>query len=34
MALIELEEELTSCIDNKKYAVGVFIDFKKAFDTG
>lgn len=32
MALMELVEELTSSIDNKKYAVGIFIDLKKAFD--
>ena len=33
MALIELIEELTSSVDNKQFAVGVFIDLKKAFDT-
>uniref|UniRef100_A0A672HNL4 Reverse transcriptase domain-containing protein n=1 Tax=Salarias fasciatus TaxID=181472 RepID=A0A672HNL4_SALFA len=33
MALMELVEELTSSIDNKKYAVEIFIDLKKAFDT-
>lgn len=33
MALMELIEDITSSIDNKKYAVGVFIDLKKAFDT-
>jgi len=32
-ALIELIEETTNYIDGKKYAVGVFIDLKKAFDT-
>lgn len=32
MALMELEK-LTSAIDEKKYAVGLFIDLKKAFDT-
>lgn len=26
---MELIEELTSCIENKKYAVGVFVDLKK-----
>ncbi len=30
---MELIEELTSSIDNKKCALGVFIDLKKAFDT-
>ncbi len=30
-ALIELVEEITNSIDKKKYAVGVFIDLKKAF---
>jgi len=33
MALIELVDRLTNCIENKKYAVGIFIDLKKAFDT-
>ena len=33
MALMDLTEELTNCIDNKEYAVGIFIDLKKAFDT-
>ena len=33
MALMEVVEEITGCIDNKKHAVGVFIDLKKAFDT-
>ncbi len=32
-ALIELTEEITNSMDKKKYAVGVFIDLKKAFDT-
>ena len=30
-ALLELVEEITSSLDNKKYSVGIFI--KKAFDT-
>ncbi len=30
MALMELIEDITSSIDNKKYAVGVFIDLKKS----
>ena len=33
MALMELVEELTSSIDSNKYALGIFIDLKKAFDT-
>lgn len=33
MALIDLIEELTTSVDSKKYALGVFIDLKKAFDT-
>ena len=33
MALLELIEEITSAVDNKKCTIGVFIDSKKAFDT-
>uniref|UniRef100_A0A672FVC1 Reverse transcriptase domain-containing protein n=1 Tax=Salarias fasciatus TaxID=181472 RepID=A0A672FVC1_SALFA len=33
MALIEATEEITTALDQKKIAVGVFIDLKKAFDT-
>ena len=33
MALMELAEKLTSSIQNKDYAVGIFLDLKKAFDT-
>lgn len=33
MALTEVIEELTNSIDSKEYAIGVFIDLKKAFDT-
>ncbi len=29
-ALLELIEEITSSLDNKKYSVGIFIDLKKA----
>lgn len=29
---MELIEEITNCVDNKKYAVGILIDLKKAFD--
>ena len=32
-ALIELLEDITKSLENKKYALGIFIDFKKAFDT-
>ena len=27
-ALLELAEEITSSLDNKKYSVGIFIDLK------
>lgn len=30
-ALIDLTEQITSCIERKKYAVGVFIDLKESF---
>ena len=33
LALIELLEEITTSLDNKKNVIGVFIDLKKAFDT-
>uniref|UniRef100_A0AAX7V8P7 Reverse transcriptase domain-containing protein n=1 Tax=Astatotilapia calliptera TaxID=8154 RepID=A0AAX7V8P7_ASTCA len=26
-------EKITECMDNKRYALGVFLDLKKAFDT-
>ena len=32
-ALIDLVEEISTSLDNKKYTLGVFIDLKKAFDT-
>ena len=32
-ALMELIEEISSSLDNKKATIGVFIDLKKAFDT-
>uniref|UniRef100_A0A8C6M161 Reverse transcriptase domain-containing protein n=1 Tax=Nothobranchius furzeri TaxID=105023 RepID=A0A8C6M161_NOTFU len=32
-ALIDLNEEITECIDKKKHAIGLFLDLKKAFDT-
>ena len=33
LALIDLIEELTNSIDDKKITIGIFIDLKKAFDT-
>lgn len=33
MAITEAREEITNALDLKKHAVGIFIDFKKAFDT-
>lgn len=32
MAIIDAVEEI-NCLDKKKYAVGIFIDLKQAFDT-
>ena len=32
-AVMELTEEISNPTDNKKHAIGVFIDLKKAFDT-
>ena len=32
-ALIELVEEITASLDNNKYAIGIFVGLKKAFDT-
>ena len=32
-AILELVEEITNCLDNNKYVIGVFIDIKKTFDT-
>ena len=32
-ALTELVEEITASLDNNKYAIGIFVDLKKAFDT-
>ena len=31
-AVMELIEEISNATDNKKHAIGVFIDLKKAFD--
>ncbi|XP_024116978.1 uncharacterized protein LOC112138628 [Oryzias melastigma] len=33
MAIIDAVEEITNALDKKKYAAGIFIDLKKAFDT-
>ena len=33
LAIIELVEEITTAIDERKTTVGVFIDLKEAFDT-
>ena len=33
MAIIDAIEEITNALDQKKHAVGIFIDLKKAFDT-
>ena len=33
LALMELTEEITTALDDKKVTAGVFIDLKKAFDT-
>ena len=33
MALIILLENMTKALDNGKFAIGIFLDFQKAFDT-
>lgn len=33
MAVMELVENISTAIDYREYAVGVFIDLKNAFDT-
>ena len=30
--LIELVDEINTSLDHNKYAIGIFIDLKKAFD--
>ena len=32
-ALINISEQIRTALDNNKYAIGVFVDFQKAFDT-
>ena len=32
-ALINITEKIRNALDNKNYAIGVFVDFQKAFDT-
>jgi len=32
-SLIEIVENIRSCMDNSMYGCGIFIDLKKAFDT-
>ena len=31
--LISITEQVRTALDNQKYAIGVFVDFQKAFDT-
>lgn len=33
MAILDAVEQITNALDEKKYAAGIFIDLKKAFDT-
>ena len=33
MVLIEITDNIKRLLDKKNYAIGIFIDFKKAFDT-
>ncbi len=33
MALLLLQDKLTNAVDNGKYAIGLFLDLSKAFDT-
>ena len=33
MALIEITDNIKRLLDEKNYVIGIFIDFKKAFDT-
>ena len=33
MALIEFTDNIKRLLDEKNYVIGIFIDFKKAFDT-
>ena len=33
MALIEIYDKISAAIDNREFAIGIFIDLSKAFDT-
>ena len=33
MALIEITDNIKRLLDERNYVIGIFIDFKKAFDT-
>ena len=33
MALMTLMDEITKCLDNNEYVIGLFLDFSKVFDT-
>jgi len=33
MAVIDMYDKITQALDENKYAVGIFIDLSKAFDT-
>ena len=33
MALIEIYDKINAAIDNREFAIGIFIDLSKAFDT-
>lgn len=33
MAIVDATEEISKALDNKRYAIGIFIDLQKAFDT-
>jgi len=33
LTLIRIQDLITNAIDNKKFSVGIFLDFSKAFDT-
>lgn len=33
MAILEMYDRISLAIDNREYAIGIFIDLSKAFDT-